>query len=300
MTSPDPVRAITAPLSRTIAENGEALDTWAKALQAPLGAAIRGSGPLGLALKDFLHGVWLGHSLHPALSDIPLGAWTAGVVFDLIGLEDAADASFALGSVAAVPTAMSGTADWLEITDQQRRIGFVHGLLNASALGLVVLSLAARARGRRGLGMGLSTVGASLAGLSGWLGGELVFVLGTGVTHTAFEPNVTEFQVAADAADLTEGVLAAGRIHVDDQAVPLVLLRRGDEILAIGATCSHAGGPLAEGKLVGAECVECPWHRSRFSLRDGSVAQGPASIPQRAFEARIRNGKVEVRQRQTV
>jgi len=299
MSSLDPVRTITAPLSRTIAENGEALDKWAKALQGPLGSAIRDRGPLGLAFKDFLHGVWLGHSLHPVLSDIPLGAWTAGTVFDLIGLEDAADASFALGSVAAVPTAMAGTADWLEITDQQRRIGFVHGLLNASALGLVVLSLAARAGGKRGLGIGLSTVGSSLAALSGWLGGELVYVLGTGVTHSAFEPTATEFQVAAEAADVKEGVLFAARIKVDDQDVPLVLLRRGEDILAIGATCSHAGGPLAEGKLVEAECVECPWHRSRFSLRDGSVRQGPATIPQRAFDARIRDGHVEVRQRQT-
>ena len=152
MTSLDPVRAITAPLSRTIAANGALLDSLAKAVQAPLGAAVRESGPLGQTLKDFLHGVWLGHSLHPALTDIPLGAWTAGVVFDLIGLEDAADASFALGSLAAVPTALAGTADWLEITDEQRRIGFVHGLLNAAALGLVVGSLGARARGGAGWG----------------------------------------------------------------------------------------------------------------------------------------------------
>ena len=233
MTSLGPVRAITAPLSRKIAENGELLDTLAKALQGPLGSAVRGSGPLGQTIKDFLHGVWLGHSLHPALTDIPLGAWTAGVVFDAIGLKDAADASFAFGSLAAVPTALAGTADWLEITDEQRRIGFVHGMLNAAALGLVVLSLGARARGSRGLGIGLSTVGSALAALSGWLGGELVYVLGTGVSRNAFEPLATEFQVAADAAKVADGVLSAGQIRVDDRDVPLVLLRRGNEILAL-------------------------------------------------------------------
>jgi nitrite reductase/ring-hydroxylating ferredoxin subunit/uncharacterized membrane protein len=296
MTSLDPVRAITAPLSSAIAENGELLDRLAKGLQGPLGKAVRDNGPLGQRLKDFCHGVWLGHPLHPALTALPLGAWTAGSAFDLIGLEDAADASFALGSLAAVPTAMAGTADWLEITDEQRRIGFVHGLLNAGALGLVVLSLGARARGNRGLGIGLSTVGSSLALLSGWLGGELVYVLGAAVSRNAFAPAAGEFQVAADAAAVKDGVLSAGRIRVGEQDVPLVLLRRGNEILALGGTCSHSGGPLAEGKLVDNDCVECPWHRSRFNLRNGRVQLGPATIPQPAFEARIQNGKVEVRQ----
>ncbi|HLZ31108.1 MAG TPA: DUF2231 domain-containing protein [Chloroflexota bacterium] len=299
MTPPDPVRAITARLSSAIAENGESLDTAAKALQGPLASAVHETGPLGQQLKDFLHGVWLGHSLHPALTDIPLGAWTAGVVFDLIGFEEAADASLALGSLAAIPAALAGTADWLEITDEQRRIGFVHGMLNAAALGLVVVSLGARARGRRGLGILLSTLGSSLAAVSGWLGGELVYVLGTGVSRNAFEPPASEFQVVADAAEFRDGVLSPGRIRLDNQDVPLVLLRRGDLILAVGGTCSHSGGPLAEGKLVADDCVECPWHHSRFNLHDGRVQQGPATVPQRAFEARIRDGKIEVRQKQT-
>jgi nitrite reductase/ring-hydroxylating ferredoxin subunit/uncharacterized membrane protein len=294
----DPVRAITTPLSRTIADNGQQLDTWAKAVQSPLGAALRESGPLGQKLTNFLHGVWLGHSLHPVLTDVPLGAWTAGVVFDLIGLDEAAEASFGLGSLAALPAAMAGTADWLEITDEQRRIGFVHGMLNAAGLGLIVGSLGARASGRRGLGVGLSTLGYSLAALSGWLGGELVYVRGTGVSRNAFEPPVTEFRVAADASALPEGVLSRASIRVGEQDVPLVLLRRGDDVLALGGTCSHAGGPLAEGTLVD-DCVECPWHHSQFSLRDGSVRQGPATVPQPAFEARIQNGKVEVRQKIT-
>jgi hypothetical protein len=105
----DPVRAVTRPLSKTIASQGELLDTLAKAVQGPLSSAVRATGPVGQTVKDFLHGVWLGHALHPALTDVPIGAWTAGVLFDLIGFDDAADASFALGSLAAVPTALSGT-----------------------------------------------------------------------------------------------------------------------------------------------------------------------------------------------
>ena len=291
----NPVRAVTAPLSKTIASQGQLLDTLAKAVQGPLGSAVRATGPVGQMVKDFLHGVWLGHALHPALSDVPIGAWTAGVLFDLIGFDDAADASFALGSLAAVPTALSGMADWLEITDEPRRVGFVHAVLNSAALGLIVSSLGTRAKGRRAVGVGLSAVGYALAALSAWLGGELVYVLGSGINRNAFEPASPEFQVAVDAAALKEGVLSAAHIRVDEQDVPLVLLRRGDEVLALSGICSHSGGPLAEGKLVADECVECPWHRSRFSLRDGGVHQGPASVPQPVFEARIRDGKVEVR-----
>jgi hypothetical protein len=88
------------------------------------------------------------------LTDIPLGAWTAGVAFDLVGVPDAADASFAVGALAAVPTAGAGTADWLEITDEPRRVDFVHAALNVAALVLVVLSLRARASGSRGMGVG--------------------------------------------------------------------------------------------------------------------------------------------------
>jgi nitrite reductase/ring-hydroxylating ferredoxin subunit/uncharacterized membrane protein len=291
----NPVRDVTAPLSRAIASQGLLLDRLAMAVQGPLGSAVRGTGPVGQTAKDFLHGVWLGHALHPALTDVPIGAWSAGVLFDLVGFDDAADASFALGTLAAVPTALSGTADWLETTDEQRRVGFVHAVLNSVALGLVVSSLGARAKGRRVVGVGLSAAGYALASLSAWLGGELVYVLGTGVSRTAFEPATPEFQVAADAAALKEGVLSAAQIRVEEQDVALVLLRRGDEVLALSGICSHSGGPLAEGKLVEDECVECPWHRSRYSLRDGSVRQGPATVPQPVFEARIRDGKVEVR-----
>jgi nitrite reductase/ring-hydroxylating ferredoxin subunit/uncharacterized membrane protein len=291
----DLVRSITGSISRTIDSQGPLLDSWAKGVQSPLAAWVRSTGPLGQTIKDALHGVWLGHSLHPALTDVPIGAWTAGVLFDLVGLDNGADASFALGSLAAVPTALAGTADWLEITDEQRRLGFVHAVLNSAGLSLIVLSLAARGKGRRGLGILLSTTGYALSALSAWIGGELVLVLGTGVSRNAFAPTVTEFTVVADAASLHEGALSAGKIEVDGQPLPFVLLKRGQEVLALSAICSHSGGPLAEGKLLDYDCVECPWHRSQFSLRDGAVRQGPATVPQPAFEARIRAGKVEVR-----
>ena len=77
--------------------------------------------------------------------------------------------------------------------------------------------------------------------------------------------------------------------------VPLVLMKRGGEVLALNATCSHLGGPLAEGKLVDEWCVECPWHASRFDFRDGSVTRGPAAYPQPKYETRVRDDMVEAR-----
>jgi nitrite reductase/ring-hydroxylating ferredoxin subunit len=76
--------------------------------------------------------------------------------------------------------------------------------------------------------------------------------------------------------------------------VPILLVRRKDRIFALAETCSHFGAPLSEGKLVG-DAIECPWHASRFALADGRVLHGPAVHPQPCMQARIRNGKIEVR-----
>lgn len=74
------------------------LDSLAKSVQSPIAAWVRSTGPSGEQIKDFVHGVWLDHSLHPALTDVPIGAWTAGLLFDIIAPNEAADAAFAVGS----------------------------------------------------------------------------------------------------------------------------------------------------------------------------------------------------------
>ena len=235
----EPVRAITGPLTRWIDQESEMLDRLAKSIQSPFAAWVRSTGPIGEQIKDFLHGVWLGHSLHPALTDVPIGAWTAGLLFDIVGRNDAADAAYAVGSLAAVPTAMSGTADWLEITDAQRRYGFVHAVLNVAGLSLVLLSLNERLKGRRGTGIALSTAGYALASISAWLGGELVYLLGTGISRNVFDPIAADFVVAADASTLAEGKLTAARIEVDGQSLPLVLLKHRSQVLALSGVCSQ-------------------------------------------------------------
>jgi nitrite reductase/ring-hydroxylating ferredoxin subunit/uncharacterized membrane protein len=271
------------------------LDSTADALQQGVRSLVEWGGEPARTFKDALHGTWLGHSLHPVLTDVPIGAWTAGLLFDMVGLDEAADRLLELGVVAAVPTALTGAADWSDTDGKQRRVGLVHAVLNSAALSLFLASIAARRAGNRPAGVALSATGYALAAGSAYLGGELVYSQGTAVSRAAWDPDVPEFQVAARASDLVDGQLAQGEITVEGQRLPLVLLKRGPEVLALGDVCSHWGGPLHEGKVVEGDCVECPWHGSTFDLRDGSVTHGPATVPQPRYEARLRDGNVEVR-----
>jgi nitrite reductase/ring-hydroxylating ferredoxin subunit/uncharacterized membrane protein len=271
------------------------LDSAADVLQQGIRSLVAWGGEPARGIKDILHGTWLGHSLHPVLTDVPIGAWTAGVLFDAVGTNGAADRLLELGVLAAVPTALSGAADWGDADGKQRRVGLVHAAMNSVALTLFLGSIAARRSGNRPLGVALSTTGYAIAAGSAYLGGELVYAQGTAVSRNAWDPDVPQFQVAARASDLLDGQLGKGEITVEGQKIPLVLLKRGPEVLALADVCSHWGGPLNEGRVVEGDCVECPWHGSTFDMRDGSVVHGPATIPQPRFEARVRDGNVEVR-----
>src|ERR1700755_2433646 len=90
--------------------------------------------------------------------------------------------------------------------------------------------------------------------------------------------------------DVADGGMVGG--HVGDDAV--LLARRGEELFAIGATCSHYGGPLAEGLMVG-DTVRCPWHHACFSLRTGEAVATPAFNPMSSWRVEQRDDKVFVR-----
>jgi nitrite reductase/ring-hydroxylating ferredoxin subunit/uncharacterized membrane protein len=278
-------------------EQNATLDRWADELQQLLGTAVEQGGPLARRVKNWLNGVWLGHPLHPALTDVTFGGWCTGAVLDLLGARRAADAAMTIGVLGAVPTALAGAADWADSSGEPRRTGLVHAMLNSAGLACMVASLLARRAEQRALGIGLSTTGLCLSSLSAWLGGHMVFVQGTNVSRIAFQPTVDEFQVVTNADALEPGKLVGAEAVVNGTKVPLVLLKKGQSVMAISGSCSHWGGPLAEGKLVDDECVECPLHGSRFSMADGSVRQGPATAPAHVFEARIHQGNVEVRRR---
>jgi nitrite reductase/ring-hydroxylating ferredoxin subunit/uncharacterized membrane protein len=274
----------------------------AEQLQGTITEAFESAGDAGVRLKDVLHGTWLGHAFHPLLVTVPIGTWTAATVMDLVGAKRGADTAIGFGILAALPTAATGLTDWLYTEGKPRRVGLAHAAFNSAALTCYTMSWLARRSGHRGLGVLFSTVGLGLVGAGGYLGGELSYTLGQGVNRNAWSPEVEQLEEPSDefvtvmsADDLREGRPAAAEVTLSDVQVPLVLVRKGREVFALNGRCSHLGGPLTEGKLVDEWCLECPWHASRFDIRDGSVDQGPAVYPQSRFEARVKDGTIQVR-----
>ncbi len=271
-------------------ERTERLDPVVKTLDSVWSRVL----PAGKA-KDALHGTWLGHPLHPALTDLPIGCWTSAWLLDIFGGREtrkAATALVGLGVATAVPTIVSGAADWTALgeTSKPRRVGAVHAVANAAATWLYAASWLARRRGNHKQGVTLGMAGAALATAGGYLGGHLAYRNAVGVDHTAGEYGVTDWTDVGALRDLP--MRQAVRRTVG--GVDLVLYRNGSTVRALSATCSHLGGPLDRG-TVDDECVTCPWHGSTFRLTDGSVVRGPATAPQPAYETRVVGRTVQVR-----
>ena len=245
--------------------------------------------------KDLLSGTWLGHPLHPMLTDIPIGSWTSAFVLDLFGgraSRKAADALIAIGVVTALPTAAAGLSDWSDTMGEERRIGVAHAAGNVVALACYTSSLVLRRRGKRFKGVAVSMAGAAAATVGGYLGGHLTYRQGVNVDHNAWRHGSDEWTPVMADADLLEGQPTTARVDDED-----VLLVRGPAgITAIGDVCGHAGGPLHEGYMAEG-CVTCPWHGSIFRLSDGGVVHGPATGPQPAYDVRVADGQVSVRRR---
>jgi nitrite reductase/ring-hydroxylating ferredoxin subunit/uncharacterized membrane protein len=252
--------------------------------------------------KSLLHGTWLRHPLHPLLSDVPIGAWVIGAVFDVIWLivpgmnawsARAAEGAVIVGIAGALGAAVTGLADWSDSYGSERRVGLWHALLNTTALLLYIVSLVLRLQVGSGESVPAAVVGfvgVVTVAVAGYLGGEMVFGKGTGVNHTAWEAAGEEYEAVLPVEQMAENQLR--RVMV--AGVPVVLLRLGEQYCAISAACSHAGGPLDEGELDG-EVVTCPWHGSRFSMRTGRALTGPASIAQPRYDVRVRNGQIELK-----
>lgn len=246
---------------------------------------------------DVLHGTWLGHPFHPVLTDVTIGAWSLAGLFDALSLvgggrqaERSADALIAIGSASAVPTAVAGVADYSTIPKPATATGVVHALTNTVALILYLLSLRARRNGDRGRGIVWSSLALSAMTVSAWLGGELVYRHKVGVNHGDSPSKPKEWTAVLAETELSEDEPR----RVDVAGTPVLLYRNDGEVYAIGAVCSHAGGPLEKGQFDGA-CVQCPWHDSVFDMRTGEVVHGPATYMQADYATRVRDGQIEVR-----
>jgi nitrite reductase/ring-hydroxylating ferredoxin subunit/uncharacterized membrane protein len=250
------------------------------------------------AVQDLLHGVWLGHPLHPALVQVPIGSFMSAAVLDLVpGGRKAATTLIAIGTASATPAIAAGLVDWSQMTRDRQRVGLVHATANAVALSFYVGSLLARLSGRPARGRALAFAGLSVAGAGAYLGGHLAFSQGGGMNHAAPEVDrlPEDWTAVAQLAELAEGKPTVRKI--DD--VPILLYRDGQRVTALIERCAHETGPLGEGEVVGTgadACVVCPWHGSTFRLSDGLVVHGPAANDQPVLRSRVRAGVVEVAQ----
>jgi nitrite reductase/ring-hydroxylating ferredoxin subunit len=271
-------------LTKQVADLAEPLDELSEPVQEAVKAVPK-------PVRDILDGVWFGNPLHPALTDVPMGAWTAAFALDLVGSE-AADGALTVGILGAVPAALTGLNDWSHLKDDAKRIGTVHALVNTAGLTLNVLSLAARRGGMRNVGRVLSMAAYGGSLFAAHLGGHLSFGLGVRVNRTAFESPRDRYAPVCDESELNGGKLVG--VELEGETVVVSRSNESGEVCAIAATCSHLGGPLDQGKRDG-DTVVCPWHGSRFDLCSGEVRGGPAVYPQPRYEARVRSGKVEIR-----
>jgi nitrite reductase/ring-hydroxylating ferredoxin subunit len=275
------------------------LDTFDKVIEPARRAVLSTLKPP--ALKDVLHGSWLGHPLHPVLVQVPVGSWVSAGLLDAIPpLRPAATVLIGTGVAAAVPAALSGAADWSEQATGVRRLGAIHAVLNTAALGLYAGSLVARRKGRGGLGRVLSYTGLGIASASASIGGHMSYAQSSGASHsaTAARALTTEWIDLGPLDDLPEGRPALRTGKGGSVAVPLAVVRRGGRVDVFVGACSHLSGPLYEGsveRLGGKDCLVCPWHGSAFDLDKGQPRRGPAANPQEKLEVRMEAGRVLAR-----
>lgn len=244
-----------------------------------------------------LHGVWLGHPLHPPLTDFAIGSIGTTVALDAAGLLPVsgntarlARQGLGIGIVANVAAAVAGVTDWQHTHEEARRIGLVHGALNAAAIGLYALSWWDRGRGRRSRGITATALGFGITMASGYLGGNLVFEWRIGIDHSGARLTGGQWKPALPSASLGDGQLQ----RVEVAGVGVVLYREGQTVSAFGEQCPHLAAPMADGWIDRGRLV-CPWHGSRFAVNSGEVQRGPACAPLPRYETRLHDGMVEVR-----
>ncbi len=243
-------------------------------------------------MAALLHGRWLGHPLHAAAVQLPLGFLLSATLADrLKGGERAARALLGMTVLSAVPASAAGLADAGKANVEQQRVAALHAGLNVLALGLTGVGWV---RHRRGKGQ-LATLAASgVMGTSAFVGGHLSYRMATGANHAAglVDRLPDGWTDLGPLADLPEAQPV--RRQVGD--VLVVVVRYGGEVSCLVEECSHLSGPLSEGEVVDG-CVVCPWHGSTFDLLSGQVRGGPAVSPQPVLAATVLDGRVHVRRR---
>lgn len=274
---------------------------WARLWNGTAGvveAIYRGLGRPGKLLQDFLNGSWLGHSLHPVVVDVVVGGATVAFMLQLLSWLGVADLRVALLWVlgltwlTGLSAIVTGLTDFKDTaTGAERHMVGLHGLINIVATVVLIVAFVALLADGDALGGWLIVAGFVVLSVGAFIGGHVVFKYGYMVNHNAFAGGrkAKDYTALLAAADLPEATPTKAMLG----ATALVVVRRGDVVYALKETCSHAGGPLSQGTLVG-DTIVCPWHASAFRLSDGAVRHGPAATRQVAYHARISGDQVEV------
>jgi nitrite reductase/ring-hydroxylating ferredoxin subunit len=271
-------------------ERAEWLDKPAAVVRSVVQRVLRHQG-----VKDALHGVWLGHPLHPGAAQFALGSFTSAALLDAMrGPQSASSRLIVAGLAATAPTVASGWADWGDAHEDQQRVGLVHAATNGTAVALFVAALTARARGRSG--RLASVAGGVVAGVGALLGGHLGYRQALGANHAEAITHIgpADWQPLGPLVDLPENTPIRRRAG----AVDVVVVRRGNDVTTLADACSHLAAPLSDGELIdvdGDPKLVCPWHGSQFRLADGCVVHGPATASAPRFETRLSGGVVEAR-----
>jgi nitrite reductase/ring-hydroxylating ferredoxin subunit/uncharacterized membrane protein len=246
-------------------------------------------------MRDLLIGRWLGHPLHAVLTDAPIGILFLVIVFDFVSLPDAADWALIVGILAMLGAALAGFADYADTDGKARERATLHSTVMIVALIGYVLSLLLRQPVSAGghtptPAVVLSVLSFAMLAGGAYVGGDIVYVLGNMVSRHAFRGAGTKWISLEPAEVGADGAIPEGRpIRAKLGINQLVLVREGERILALHDICAHAGGSLAEGKIIDGS-IACPVHDSRFGMANGHVMRGPSVYDQPAYEVRARDG----------
>jgi nitrite reductase/ring-hydroxylating ferredoxin subunit/uncharacterized membrane protein len=250
-------------------------------------------------VRDVLTGRWLGHPAHPAVVLAPLAGWFAGTLLDVVGGSSArrpAQRLIGAGTLAALPAAATGVAEWLTTDKAEERVGTVHAALADTTTVMFATSWVLRTRRRHRAAVATGLAGAALAGVTAFMGGHLSYRRGVGVTTVAFQSGPEDWEPLELDAEPSRNHPVRGVADGLPYAVVAAVSSgsAGGPVHVIESRCSHRGGPLHDGKVVDG-CLQCPWHGARFDLRTGAVRRGPASAAQPVYDVVDDDGRLSIR-----